>query len=79
MSGFWKVLGALSALGLVVAIALRVPLPLWNWVSLLFTTSIGFRVWMRDMGRAAYERDLNVEIYGQDEKGRPKAPTYHRY
>lgn len=79
MSGFWKVIGALSALLLLVCLALGVAVPWWNLVILLASTFRGARAWMRDIDRAAYENDLNAEIYGQDEKGRAKKPTYHHY
>jgi hypothetical protein len=79
MSGILKVIGALSALLLIVCLVLGVPVPWWNLVILLGSTVRGVRIWIRDRDRAAYENDLNAEIYGQDEKGRPKKPTYHHY
>lgn len=79
MSGIWKVIGALSALLLIVCLVLGVPVRWWTLVILLGSTFRGARIWLRDMNRADYMNDLNAEIYGQDEKGRAKAPTYHRY
>lgn len=79
MSGIWKVLGALSAIVLVIAIAIGAPLPFWNFAILLFSITNGIRAWIRDAGRAANRHDWDVGIYGQDENGRPKAPTYHQY
>lgn len=79
MSGVWKVIGGLSALLLLTCLVLGVPVSWWSLLILLSSTFRGARIWLRDMNRAAYLEDVNAEIYGQDERGRAKTPTYHRY
>jgi hypothetical protein len=77
MSTLWKIVGALSAIVLVIEIALGMHPGLWTLMVFGMSISQGVLAVIRDFGRAAREDAIDGEIYGRDDKGRAKKPTYH--